>query len=74
MIGMVLLIIMLSLLPLFFHGIERRQGVLLNDPILAVLQPHNISTLLFVVMWTFTLYCVFRAAQTPRMIDEWFPP
>jgi hypothetical protein len=71
MIGMVLLVTMLSLLPLFFHGIERRPGILLNDPILAVLRPHNVSTLLFVVMWTFTTYCVFRAAQTPRMFLEY---
>jgi hypothetical protein len=67
MAGMIILVTMLSLLPLFFHGIEQRQGILLNDPVLRMLQPHNISTVLFIVMWSFTTYCVFRAAQTPKM-------
>jgi len=67
MAGMALLVAMLSLLPLFFQTIERRPGALLHDPILQLLPPHNISTLLFIVMWSFTAYCVFRAAQTPRM-------
>ncbi|HEY4334310.1 MAG TPA: phosphatase PAP2-related protein [Puia sp.] len=67
MAGMAILITMLCLLPRFFQTIERRQGRLLHDPILQALQPHNISPLLFIVMWAFTAYCVFRAAQTPRM-------
>ncbi|HEY4107698.1 phosphatase PAP2-related protein [Puia sp.] len=67
MTGMVVLIMILSLLPRFFQMIERRHGVLLNDPVLRALQPHNVSTLLFVILWGFTAYCTFRAAQTPKM-------
>jgi hypothetical protein len=67
MIGMILLVSILLLLPPFYHVIQRRQGAVLHDAILAAIPPHNVSTLLFVVMWTFTAYCVFRAAQTPAM-------
>jgi len=67
MVGMVILIALLSLLPLFFQYIERRHGVQLNDALLRMLPPHNISPALFIVMWAFTAYCVFRAAQTPKM-------
>jgi hypothetical protein len=67
MAGMVILSTMLSLLPWFFQKIEQRPGVLLNDPILRALPSHNVSMALFIVMWAFTAYCVFRAAQTPRM-------
>jgi membrane-associated phospholipid phosphatase len=67
MAGMVILITILSLLPRFFQSIERRHGVELHDPILRALPTHNVSTALFVVMWAFTTYCVFRAAQTPKM-------
>jgi hypothetical protein len=67
MVGMIILIIILSLLPPLYHVIQRRQGLVLNDAVLSAIPPHNVSTLLFIVMWTFTAYCVFRAAQTPRM-------
>ncbi|SRR5258708_9926137 len=67
MVGMAVLITMLSMLPMFFQVIERRNGFLLNDPLLRLLQPHNVSMALFIVLWTFTAYCTFRAAQTPRM-------
>jgi len=67
MVGMVVLVALLSLLPRFFQMIERRHGLLLNDRILRALPAYNISTALFIVMWVFTAYCVFRAAQTPRM-------
>ena len=65
--GLVILTGLLSLLPRFFQTVERRNGVVLNDPLLRLLPPHNVSTLLFVIIWTFTAYCTFRAAQTPRM-------
>lgn len=67
MVGMIILITILSLLPSFYHVIQRRQGVLLHDLILSALPSYNVSTILFIVMWTFTAYCVFRAAQTPGM-------
>jgi PAP2 superfamily C-terminal len=67
MVGMTILVIILALLPSFYHVIQRRQGWVLNDAILSALPPHNVSTILFIVMWTFTAYCVFRAAQTPAM-------
>ena len=67
MAGLLVLIAMLSLLPRFFQMIEQRQGIGLNDPVLRALPAHNISTILFIVMWSFSVYCLFRAAQTPRM-------
>jgi hypothetical protein len=67
MAGIVILITLLSLLPRFFQSIERRHGLLLNDPVLRWLPSHNVSMALFIVMWAFTAYCVFRAAQTPKM-------
>ena len=65
--GLILIGAILSMLPWFFNLIERRHGILLNDPVLRVLPPHNVSVALFVVIWGFTAYCVFRAAQTPKM-------
>ena len=67
MVGMVVLIALLSLLPRFFQSIELRHGFVMNDMVLRALPSRNVSTLLFIVMWAFTTYCVFRAAQAPRM-------
>jgi membrane-associated phospholipid phosphatase len=65
--GLLIMIALLSTLPYFFQAIERRHGIVLNDAVLRMLPPHNVSVALFVVIWTFTAYCVFRAAQNPSM-------
>jgi membrane-associated phospholipid phosphatase len=65
--GLIIVVAILSTFPVFFQHIERRHGVLLNDPILRLLVPHNISVPLFIVIWAITGYSVYRAAQTPMM-------
>ncbi|HLZ89619.1 MAG TPA: phosphatase PAP2-related protein [Puia sp.] len=67
MTGLVILAAMLSILPRFFQAIERRHGIVLNDPVLRMLPPHNVSMPLFIVIWAFSAYCIYRAAQMPRM-------
>ncbi len=67
MVGMAVIVTILSLFPIFFQAIERRHGILLNDPVLRLLTPHNVSVPMFVVIWAITLLCVVRAAQTPQM-------
>lgn len=67
MTGLPLLIIMLSLFPLFFQYIEKRSGTVLRDPVLRLLPPHNVSVALFIVIWSVTLLSVFRAARNPQM-------
>ncbi len=41
--------------------------MLLNDPILSALPPHNVSVPLFIVIWAIGGLSIFRAAQTPQM-------
>ena len=67
MTGLAVVVAMLSLLPRFFQNIEHRHGIVLNDPILRMLPPHDVSTVLFVIIWGFVAYCLVRAAQTPKM-------
>jgi membrane-associated phospholipid phosphatase len=67
MTGLAVVATLLSFMPLFFQAIERRHGILLNDPVLRLLQPHNVSMPLFIIIWAFTAYCIFRAAQMPQM-------
>ena len=65
--GLIIVISLLSTFPVFFQHIERRHGALLNDPLLRLLVPHNISIPLFIVIWTITGLSIYRAAQTPMM-------
>jgi hypothetical protein len=66
-IGLLLVIVTLSLFPLFFQAIEKRNGILLQDPLLAWLPPHNVSLAIFVFIWAISLLCILRAAQDPYM-------
>lgn len=65
--GVVILIPILAFFPYFFQTIERRHGIVLNDPVLGVLTPHNISVPLFIIIWALSLLSIVRAAQHPRM-------
>ncbi|HVV05649.1 MAG TPA: phosphatase PAP2-related protein [Puia sp.] len=66
-IGLVLVVVTLSLFPFFFQAIEKRNGVLLHDPLLAWLHPHNVSLAIFVFIWAISLLGILRAAQNPNM-------
>lgn len=65
--GMVIVIPLLSFFPYFFQSIERRHGIILNDPVLRLLTPHNVSVPLFIIIWALSLLALVRAAQHPRM-------
>jgi membrane-associated phospholipid phosphatase len=65
--GIVILIPLLSFFPYFFQSIEQRHGITLNDPLLRVLTPHNVSVPLFIIIWALSLLAIVRAAQHPWM-------
>jgi hypothetical protein len=63
--GSAILFTILSLLPHFFARIEKRQGTVLNDWLLAAVPPHNVSALIFVVIWGMGLLILCRAIYKP---------
>jgi len=65
--GMVIIIPLLAFFPYFFQSIEHRHGIILNDPVLRVLPPHNVSVPLFIIIWALSLLALVRAVQHPRM-------
>jgi membrane-associated phospholipid phosphatase len=65
--GMAILIPILCFFPYFFQTIEQRHGIVLDDPILRALSPHNVSVPLFIIIWTLSLLSIVRAAQHPWM-------
>jgi membrane-associated phospholipid phosphatase len=66
-IGLVLVVLTLSLFPVFFQAIEKRNGVYLHDPLLEWLHPHNVSLAIFVFIWAISLLAVIRALRNPYL-------
>jgi len=66
-VGLVLVVVTLSLFPFFFQAIEKRNGILLHDPLLAWLHPHNVSLAIFIFIWAISLLGAVRAARNPTM-------
>ncbi len=66
-IGTVIMMSVVFTMPIFFAHIEKRPGVLLNDPILAAIPPHNVSVLIFAVIWGMVLFTMYRAAYKPTI-------
>jgi membrane-associated phospholipid phosphatase len=66
--GFLITVSILSFFPSFFQRIEQRQGIVLNDPLLRLVPAHNVSVLLFIIIWTLSALAAVRAVQSPRML------
>jgi hypothetical protein len=65
--GSAILFTILSLLPHFFIRIEKRQGVVLNDWLLAAVPAHNVSPFIFIIIWGMGLLILLRAIYKPEI-------
>jgi hypothetical protein len=65
--GTVIMLMVVFILPNFFGYIEKRKGILLNDWVLAFLTPHNVSGLIFAIIWGMILFILVRAIYTPSI-------
>jgi hypothetical protein len=69
--GLLLLAMVLSLLPGFFQIIEKRENlIVINDPVLQMLEPADFSVAIFVVMWGTTLFFLYRCVHNPVMFVQ----
>ena len=65
--GIFSVIAILSVFPFFFQSIEKRSGILLNDPIMRWLPAHNVSLPIFIIIWAISLLMMYRAAKSPQL-------
>lgn len=65
--GIFSVIAILSAFPFFFQAIEKRNGILLNDPIMRWLPSHNVSLAIFIIIWAISLLMMFRAIRSPQL-------
>jgi hypothetical protein len=66
-IGSVLMTIISFILPSFFNLIQKRDGPLLNDWVLAAIPPHNVSWAIFTVIWSIGFYALWRGIEKPTI-------
>ncbi len=64
--GTILLASILATLPYFFQTIEKRNGILLNDWILAVIPAYDVSIPIFILIWGTVSLLIVRSIQDPR--------
>jgi hypothetical protein len=54
-------------LPYFFNYIEKRNGIVLNDWVLAQIPSYNVSVLIFAVIWGMILLVLYRSLYKPSI-------
>jgi hypothetical protein len=63
--GTAINLVIVFTLPIFFKHIEKRNGPVLNDWLLAQISPHNVSVAIFAVIWGMVLLTMYRALYNP---------
>jgi hypothetical protein len=63
----VLIPVFFAALPYFFNYIEKRNGVLLHDWVLAKIPPHNVSVVIFAIIWSMILLTLYRSLYSPSI-------
>lgn len=66
-IGTVIISAIIFSLQFFFAYIQKREGVVLNDWLLARIPPHNVSLLIFALIWGMALLILIRAINNPSI-------
>jgi hypothetical protein len=67
MIGTTLMLVVVLLLPHFFNNIEKREGIVLNDWVLELIVPHNVSVVIFAIIWSMVIFITVRAIRDPSI-------
>ena len=55
-------------LPYFFNYVEKRNGVVLNDWLLAQVPAYNVSVLIFATIWGMILLVLYRSLYNPSIL------
>ncbi len=66
-IGSILMIIISFMLPPFFNLIQKRDGPIIHDAVLAAIPAHNVSWAIFTVIWGIGFYALWRGIEKPTI-------
>lgn len=67
LIGSILMIIISFMLPPFFNLIQKRNGPVIHDAVLAAIPAHNVSWAIFTVIWGIGFYALWRGIEKPTI-------
>lgn len=63
-----LLVVTLSMLARFLEGVERRPGVVVSDPVLALFAPHDVTWLTFLLIYAGLFGAIAILMHDPRRL------
>jgi hypothetical protein len=66
-IGSVIIFVIIFSLQFFFAYIQKRKGAMLNDWLLARIPPHDVSVLIFALIWGMALLIIIRTVKNPNI-------
>jgi hypothetical protein len=66
-IGTLLMLAVVIVMPHFFNAIQKRNGKLLDDWLLAIIPPRNVSIAIFAIIWAMIVLAIARAMKDPSM-------
>lgn len=66
--GLTLAVVIVSLFPVFFQAIEKRNGYVVNDWLLTILPAYDVSVPMMFVVWSITALTLFRCFRNPDMV------
>lgn len=66
-VGSLLMILITFMLPSFFNLIQKRDGPVIHDWVLAAIPPHNVSWAIFTVIWGIGFYALWRGIEKPTI-------
>lgn len=67
-IGGIVLIAFLIYFPYFFAMIEQKEGSIINDALLSIIPPKDLSVPIFIILWSTSLLILIRCIQNPSML------
>ncbi len=67
LIGTILIVGLIDIMPSFFRSIERRNGLVLNDWLLASLPAFDVSAIIFAIIWGMGILMLVRAMNKPAI-------
>ena len=66
-IGTLLMLAVVIVMPHFFNAIQKRNGKLLDDWLLAIIPARNVSIAIFAIIWAMIILAIVRAMKDPSI-------
>lgn len=66
--GIFLIMCVIIIAPFFFQYIEKRNGTTVNDVILNLIPPHDVSTMVFILIWSSFFLMFITVIKNPEIL------